>query len=235
MSAGVATVTSNTGTGNYLVNVPASTANGDLLIAVNASDWSTLALEDVPAGFTGLTTSRYDGGTNAIHIALGYRIASSEPANYTFAGGGGSDSAGALVRITGHDSTPVIVQIAPTSFVAGSGATNAPSLNPNSTDDLLICIGVADGANGGGALTWTAPSGMTEHIDVQSSTFTSLTVASLQSPSTPSGVKTFTPSAAHDKGACCTISIKSAAGGATPTPTRPVVAPYQAAFRASSW
>jgi len=220
--ASVATVASGNGTGNYTVNVPASTANGDLLIAVNASDWSTLALEDVPAGFTTLTTSRYDGGTNAVHVALGYRIASSEPANYTFAGGGGSDSAGCLLRITGHQSTPTIVQVAPTAFVAGSGATVAPTITPNGTDDLLLCFAVADGANGGGTLTWTAPSGMTEHIDVQSTTFTTLTVASLQSPSSPSGTKTFTPSAAHDKGACCTISIKSAAGTAPVVPIFPI-------------
>lgn len=215
MTATVATVASGNGTANFTVSVPAGTTNGDLLIAVNASDWSTLASEDVPAGFTALTTSRYDGGSNKVHIALGYRIASSEPASYTFAGGGGSDSVGAILRITGHDGTPVIAQVAPSALTAGSGSVNAPSITPNASDDLLLCFACTDGANGGGTLTWTPPSGMTEEVDRQSTTFTSLTVASLQSPSTPSGTKTFTASAAHDAGGTCTISIKSS--GTSPT------------------
>lgn len=216
MSATVAGSASGSGTANFTVSVPTGTANGDLLIAVNASDWSTLALEDVPAGFTALTTSRYDGGSNKVHIALGYRIASSEPASYTFAGGGGADSAGAILRITGHETTPTIAQVAPVALVAGSGAVSAPSINPNGTDDLLLCMACTDGASGGGAITWTAPSGMTKQIDKQSNTFTSLVVASLQSPSTPSGTKTFTPSTAHDAGGVCTVSIKSAAAGSPP-------------------
>lgn len=215
MTATVASVASNAAAVNYTVNVPAGTVNGELLIAVNASDWDTLANEGVPAGFTALTTSSYDGGTNAVHIALGYRIASSEPASYTFAGGGGADSAGALLRITGHDSTPTIAQVAAGALTAGSGAVSAPTITPNTATDLLLCFACTDGANGGGALTWTPPSGMTEHIDVQSSTFTTITVASLQNPSTPSGAKTFTASTAHDAGGVCTISIKST-GSATP-------------------
>jgi len=218
VTATVATVASNAAAVNYTVNVPAGTANGDLLIAINASDWDTLANEGVPAGFTALTTSRYDGGTNTVHIALGYRIASSEPANYTFAGGGGSDSAGALLRITGHDSTPTIAQVAPNALTAGAGAVSAPTITPNAGNDLLICIACTDGASGGGALTWTPPSGMTEVVDIQSSTFTSLTVAYLQNPSTPSGAKTFTPSTNHDVGGVCTLSIKSTSTAAPAVP-----------------
>lgn len=225
MTATVATVaTGSSGSGNYTVNVPSGTVNGDLLIAVNASDWSTLALEDVPTAFltgtggTTLSTSRFDSGTDSVHVALGARIASSEPASYTFPGGGGSDSAGAIIRITGHDSTPVIAQVAPNTLTAGSGAVNAPTITPNASNDLLICVACTDGANGGGALTWTAPSGMTEAVDVQSGTFTTLTVAYLQNPATPSGAKTFTPSAAHDKGGVCTISIKSTGSAAPAVP-----------------
>lgn len=203
--------------GSPTVTIPTGTTNGDLLIAVNASDWNTLALNDVPPAFktgTGgitLGTSDYDGGSNAFHVALGARIANNEPANYTFPQDN-ADNVMAIIRVTGHDSTPVITQVAPST--TGTG-TQAPSIVPNGSDDLLLCFFGAE-TSIGGTRTWTPPSGMTEHVDRQSSVWTSLLVASLQSPSNPSGVKTATPSAAVNNGAGCTISIKAAAvGGGT--------------------
>jgi hypothetical protein len=211
----VASVASNDGDSvDIVVSVPAGTANGDLLIAISASDWGTFAGNDVPAAFktgTGgitLGTSDYDAGSNAVHIALGARIASSEPANYTFPHDS-SALVSAIVRITGHDSTPVIAQVAPRTTGTGK---EAPSIVPNGSDDLLLCI-FAGEHNGSGAITWTPPSGMTEHVDRQSTIWTSLLVASLQSPSNPSGVKTATPSITVDTGAGCAIAIKAASSG----------------------
>lgn len=219
MTATVAAVSSANGTSNYTITLPSGTTNGDLLIGIVASDWNTLANNNLPlASWTALTTSDYDGGTNAMHVAINYRIASSEPANYTVSIGGGADSAAAILRVTGHDGTPVIVQVAPTVVSAGTGAINAPSLTPSGADDLLICIGAVDGANGGGALTWSdTAGGLTEHVDRQSTTWTSLKVGSLANPSSPSGAKTLTPTSptSHNNGAACTISIKSTASGAT--------------------
>lgn len=218
MTPTVASAAQNAGSSNFTVSVPSGTVNGDLLIAVNASDFSTLAASPVPAGFTALATSSYDGGSNSIHVAIGYRIASSEPANYTFTVGSSSDNAAALLRITGHDSTPTIVQVAPTAFSAAA-AVIAPTITPNGATDLLVCFASSDGANGTGTVSWTPPSGMTEHADAQSATFTSVTAASLQNPSSPSGTKTFTSSPGNDHGGACTISIKSAtAGGAAFVP-----------------
>lgn len=211
----VAAVSSGNGTANYNVAVPAGTTNGDLLVAIAASDWGTLAGNDVPAAFKtgtgGLTlgTSDYDGGSNAFHIALGARIANSEPANYNFAVGSSADHVAAIIRVTGHDSTPTIAQVAPSTV--GSGDT-APSIVPNGSDDLLITIHGAE-TTSGGARTWTPPAGMTEHVDRQSTTFTFLGVNSLQSPSNPSGTKVATESSGINNGAACSISIKAAAGG----------------------
>jgi len=216
VTATVAAASAGTGaSGTYTVTIPTGTANGDLLIAVNTSDSSTLAASPIPTGFTALSTASYDGGANSIHVAIGYRIASSEPASYTFTVGTGSDNAGCLLRVTGHDTTPTIAQVAPSAFAA-AGAVVAPSIVPNTATDLLICFACSDGANGTGTVTWTPPSGMTEQVDTQSATFTSLTVASLQNPSNPSGTKTFTSSPGNDHGGACTISIKSAAAGGTP-------------------
>jgi hypothetical protein len=210
----VAGVESGDGTSNFPVAVPAGTTDGELLIGVVASDWNTLANNTLPlASWTALPTSDYDGGTNQVHVGLFYRVASSEPANYTVTIGGGADTVGAILRVTDADSTPVIAEVAPNTFTAGAGATTAPSVVPNGSNDLLLTFHVSDGASGGGTLTWTPPSGMTDHVDRQSTTWTSLQVSSLQSPSNPSGTKTATPSGAHDKGAACTISIKSSGAG----------------------
>jgi hypothetical protein len=210
----VAGVESGAGTSNFTVAVPAGTTDGELLIGVVASDWNTLANNTLPlASWTALPTSDYDGGTNQVHVGLFYRVASSEPANYTVTIGGGADTVGAILRVTDADPTPVIAEVAPNTFTAGAGATTAPSVAPNGANDLLLTFHVSDGASGGGTLTWTPPSGMTDHVDRQSTTWTSLQVSSLQSPSNPSGTKTATPSGAHDKGAACTISIKSSGAG----------------------
>ena len=203
--AGSATNHSNAG--NFNVSVPAGTQNDDLLIAINASDWDTLANTGVPTGFTALTTSGYDGGTNNVHVAVGYRIASSEPANYSFPGGTSSDTAGILIRITGADSTPVIAQVAPTAVTAGTGTVTAPTPTPDSSSDLIIVAVATDGDQGSGALTWTWDASCSEIAEVQSTLYTVLTSAASDS----TGTYTATSSTGtHDKGGAIAISIKAA-------------------------
>lgn len=220
MTAQVVTVASGNGTGSaYSVTKPSGTVNGDLLIAAAASDWGTLAASTVPTGFTALTTSDFDGGLNAVHLALGYKIASGEGASYSFPVGASADHVAALLRIDGHDPAGVISQVAPVTISSGSGAIAAPSITTGRTDDLLLCFGVVDGAGGGsgGAIAWTVTgAGLAEQIDRQSGSWTSLGVGSLQDPSTPSGTKTLvTAPTGHGAGCAATISIKSIAVAAT--------------------
>ena len=194
---------------SYTVNVPAGTQDGDLLIAVSASDWETLADHAVPTGFTALSTSSYDGGSNSIHAAIGYRIASSEPANYTFTDGvsAGSDNAGMIIRVTGADATPVIAQVAPTAITAGTGTVTAPSPTPDSSSDLIIVAVVTDGGDGGGSVSWSWHASCAEINEVQSTTFTSISAAATDS----SGTYTATASPDHNNGGAIAISIKTAA------------------------
>jgi hypothetical protein len=210
------------GGGNFTVARPAGTANGDLLIAVNSSDWNTFADSNVPASFTtaggGLTlsTSDYDAGANGYHLALGARFANNEPASYTFPGGANADPAGGVLRIIGFDTTQtlanLIKEVAP-AVIAANAAVGAPSIVPFGPDDLLICFAALDG-QGPGALTYNPPSGMAEHIDIQPTTWNALTAASMSSPSNPSGIKTFTTNpASHANGVAATISIKSPSAG----------------------
>lgn len=229
MVAAVASVAAVTAQSvDVVVPVPAGTTNGDLLVAVHASDWGTLASHPVPAGFTALSTSSYDGGSNNLHIAIGYRVASAEPASYTFANTD-ADAVCAILRVTGHDTTPTIAQVAAAGFALNTTAVAAPSITPNGANDLLLTFYIAE-AGFAGATSFTAPAGMTEQVDLQSTSWTTLAIDSLASPSSPSGTKTATFSSASQQGAggpgAATISIKSAAGAST-TPV--------SASRATSW
>lgn len=215
----VASSNSASGTSSTVnVTAPTGTASGDLLIAVSATDAGTMAQTGIPTGFTQLSTSSYDGGSNKVHVNVGQKVAGSEPGTYAFAEpGSSSDSVAAVLRVTGADGTPVIVEVAPTVF-GTSGAVSSPSLTPNGSDDLLICLTVADGSGtGGGAVVWTQPTGMTLVLNRQSTQWTALGVASLAAPSSPSGTKTWTPSGNHNKGAALTISVKAASSSVSGT------------------
>lgn len=210
----VANVTSaNSNSAGYPVNVPPGTVNGDLLIGAVASDFGTFAGNAFGTGWTELTTSEYNGGTNAFHVGLWARVASSEPASYTVSHDS-SDSVAAILRITGWDSASGIsgiVQVAPST--TGTGTT-APSAVPGGTDSLLLTFHGAE-TSAGGARTWTPPSGMTELVDRQSTTWTTLEVNRLSGPSNPSGTKVATPSASVDTGAACTLIINAPSSGFT--------------------
>lgn len=220
MAAIVAGVASGDNGSNYgsafNVNVPAGTVDDDLLIAVNVSEWSTFANSSVPAGFTPLATSSFDGGSNGAHVAIGYRLASSEPASYSFGSGSGSSNSGAIIRVTGHEGTPTIAQVAPIND--GTAAEfDAPSIVPNGADDLLLVF--HGGEAGDTVATWTPAAGMTEEVDhPNSGGYATLLVSSLASPPNPSGVKTALISSGGTQIGGCTISIASA-GGAPPPAT----------------
>lgn len=192
----------------FPVNVPAGTANGDLLIAVNASEWGSLASNAVPAGFTRLTTSEFDGGANGIHISIGWRTASSEPASYTFASAADTANVGAIFRITGHAAAVQVAQAA-----AAVGLT-APSVVPNGASDLLMTFHVSR-TSGSTTMTWTPPTGMTEHVDLTRGDYISLHAASLAAPPNPTGTRTATQSFS-DQAVSAAISI---AGDVAPTRT----------------
>ena len=215
--AGLASANSNSA--GYPVNVPGGTVNTDLLIGVVASDFGTAAGNALGTGWTPLTTSSYDGGTNGFHTQLWGRAASSEPASYTVSQDS-SDSVAGIIRVTGWDSATGlsgIVQVAPNS---ADGGKTAPSILDGGAGTLLLTVHAGE-SSAGGARTWTPPSGMLEQIDRQSTTWTAVEVCSLLAPSNPTGTKAATPSAAVDTGGAVAILIKAAASGGGSTTASP--------------
>ena len=205
----IAATSSNAGSTAFAVTAPTGTTNGDLLIAVSASDWGNFSENGLPAGFTPLTTAQYDGGFNAVHLAVGYRVASSEPASYAFPVGGSSDTVGSIIRVVGAEPATTIVQAAPTAFVSGTGAVTSPSITPAGTNDLLLGFAVSDSSNVGGVFSWSTFGGAAVDVTRQSSTWTALGVGHVSSPSSPSGAIGWTSSpSGHANGVTSTISIK---------------------------
>lgn len=210
-----AVASNNNNSTSYTVAVPTGTANNDLLIGAVASDFGTAAGNAFPTpAWTALATASYDGGTNFSHLLLYARIAASEPANYSISHDS-SDSVAAILRITGWDLASgisgAVRQVAPSTV--GDGTT-APTVTPFGATDLMLTFHCGEGSSGG-TLTWTPPSGMTESVDRQSTTWMSMEINWLQNPSSPSGTKVATPSIALGAGvgAACSISIAPTGGG----------------------
>ena len=140
----------NPGGSSLTINVPSGTVNGDVMIAVLA--WYTATSITPPSGWT-LIATQPDGegiGYNSSY----YRVAASEPANYTWNWSGTSYPAGIIYTFSGvNTSTPIDV-----SQVESGTSTlpTAPSVTTRVSNDYLINTFEF---NGGSA--FTIPSGMT--------------------------------------------------------------------------
>ncbi len=142
-------------------NVPAGVQNGDLLLAFCVS---TVAAWTPPAGWTAHPNSA--GGVAPLY----QRIASSEPANYTFVASGSGNNMTTIVAIKDvAASSPA--EVAGNSGVVGSGNIVLPTITTSGANRLLLQMVCR--AGGGG--TFTPPGTATERYDavVAPTTFTS--------------------------------------------------------------
>lgn len=159
---------STNGGGAITTTKPTSTANGDLLIAhVSLSRDNVTAT--APTGWT-LLTQISAGTANTFQYVktwLYYKIAASEPANYTWNFSGGISGSVTITRITGHDSIAPIANIAYTVTDPQNFGTvhSAGSHIPNVPNSLILTF--CDAGWNGGAASFTWGSG-TEAYDAGS-------------------------------------------------------------------
>lgn len=158
--------TTNWSTGNGTLTKPTGVVDGDLLILAVGGDLA--ASEDitytVPAGFTQLLANTRSHATNAgTNLQVWYRIASSEPANYTITPSANNLTGASMLRIDGHDGTDPFDVSSITGF-DNSTEPKIPSITTTVNDCLIIGIVEWDQSK---TLT-TIPSGWTAqyHIDV---------------------------------------------------------------------
>lgn len=177
-------------TTNLSVTKPTGTADKDKLIGFQATDAGTYSQLTAPAGFNLLTG--LDKGTDALHFKLWEKTAASEGSSYSFGNGNGNDGIIILVAVRGADLNTAHWFYNTPAWTANSTSRVADSLTGAQPGALLLCSAVVDMNNT--AATYTPPSGMTEQADVQSNTWTAMSVASLLAPPDPTGTKTFTVS-----------------------------------------
>jgi hypothetical protein len=146
--------------GDPVCNVPAGVQNGDLLLAFCTS---TVAAWTPPAGWTAHPTSA--GGV----APLFQRIASSEPANYTFVASGAGNNSVTIVAIKDvAAATPA--EAGSNSGVVGSGNIVIPTVTSGGANRLLFQMVCRAGGSG----TFTPPGTAAERYDtvVAPTTFT---------------------------------------------------------------
>lgn len=195
---------------------PTNTADGDVMVAFQSNDFGTYAATTPPAGWTLLTG--YDRGSNGFHVKIWTKVAAGEGGTYSFAQSASTDGCVTIVTLRGADTNTANWLTAALSNITAPATTyDAPTVSGAAAGSALLAFVMSENSNTATTFTWTPPGGMTEQADVQSTTWTSQSVASLLSPSNPTGAKTFTHTgAAGTTGGAITASIViPAAGGAT--------------------
>jgi RHS repeat-associated protein len=152
-------------TGALTLNKPTGTVDGDLLIMTASADLS--ASEDVtyaiPSGWTQLlANTRSDASSAGNNLQVWYKIASSEPANYSITPDHSNLIGGSITRITGHDaSSPIDVSNVTAS---ATGEASAPSVTTTGDNRQVLRIATWDQSK----TINTIPGGHTQsyHVDV---------------------------------------------------------------------
>lgn len=150
------------------INVPVGTVDDNLLLVVGGSDDNTAASPDEWLDETGWTKPIMIGDTTVdAKLVMYWRVASSEPASYTFDHGSSDELWGIMFRISGvNTANPInIVGVA----TLDGGGTNRDALSIITTvDDCLAFYAVA--FDGGDGTPFGEPTGWTEHSEHNSGT-----------------------------------------------------------------
>lgn len=217
--------TSATAGATFTVTKPAGVASGDLLLAYQYGDESSVEAQLTgPSGWTLLGTKSDLQSAGCGILKIWQKTATgSEPASYTFgvgSGGNNTDGDCAILAFTAGTFNSATPTTTPT--FGGSGTVNNNSVAPSVTgvvDGLLLCSFHALGGNA----TWTPPAGMTEIVDFKSSgVWTASEVASLALTSTAAtGTKTATSSVGGMTDLSSSLIVNPTAASDATTPSVP--------------
>lgn len=142
------------------VNVPAGVQNNDILLA-QVMLGSSQAVT-TPAGWTLLAGPLADYTTSSVNAYVFWRVASSEPASYTFSFSGSANSVGCMLAYSGGDPSDPIDDIQTAVDSSLSTSHNASAVTTSRGGNLIVVLWGGFESND---FTWTPPSGMTERYD----------------------------------------------------------------------
>lgn len=145
------------------ISKPTGTVEGDLMIASFTGDGNAGNAPTGPAGWTLGDEGNPGGGDGSnAWTAWWWKIAGpSEPASYDFSQTGSADSAGGIITLTGtHETTPIDTH---SEAMATSNTPTASGITTTADDSMLVIVGGQQ--NGGTAMDWTPPGGVTQRYE----------------------------------------------------------------------
>ncbi len=167
--------------GNVTVSVPSGTLDNDVMVAIVVS--AAIDLDTPPSGWT---LREQQTGTQPT-FAVWTRVASSEPASYTWSGA--NADVGAILTFRGV-STANPFDIDGAAGPTTSTAATAPSITTSNANAMVIAMQCVNDA----AAPTTPPSGMTERVDESAgggNNFSMSVATVLQAAAGASGAKAF--------------------------------------------
>ncbi|MEV0247984.1 hypothetical protein AB0H76_15430 [Nocardia sp. NPDC050712] len=190
-AAVVAAASISGGTTSLTCAKPTGTLEGHVMIAYQCSDWGTYAALTAPAGWTLLTG--LDRGSDNLHLKIWSKVAgSSEASTYAWPQGSGVDGCVSIVTLRNVNTNTGTWLFATPVFAAAAASRVAASVTGAGTGAIMLAHSMIEPQNT--ACSYAPPAGMTERADVQSTTWVTQSVASLDGPTNPTGTKTFTVS-----------------------------------------
>lgn len=151
-------------TASPTVSKPAGTADGDWLCMFTATDVTHTA--NTPSGWTLIASLAQSTDST---LSAFYKIASGEPASYTFTSLFTTTQVGTIcvMAYSGVDGTTPLDGVAPTTLAsAAANGQTWPSITPASSDAAVVGVGGSDPSSSARAATVSAsPTGQTERVD----------------------------------------------------------------------
>lgn len=150
----------NISSAGVTIAVPTGTANNDIMFALIKRTTNT-APSAPASGWSGPYTAT---ATNAFWLY--YRVASSEPADYTWTWAGAERNGGTIVTFRDgfNTSTPIDV-VSNTGYVTSDTTARAASMTVSAANSVVLYFGYVHSS---AAVTFTAPASpgtFTEHVD----------------------------------------------------------------------
>lgn len=191
----------SSGASTIVINKPASTADGDLLVGlVNGDPGQT---QTGPAGWTQITGSPQSVG-GGLKGSVWYKIASSEGASWTWTSSGGNYYVGCVGRWTGLQASPLDVSNGAVN--ANTTTVVAPAVTTTVTDDLVTRLVTTSNAT-----TCTFASG-TSRISIGSAGDLAVVYEQYQATAATTGTNTATAQANNMVAFTATFKQSTAAG-----------------------
>ncbi|HEX9730119.1 MAG TPA: hypothetical protein VGA37_16605, partial [Gemmatimonadales bacterium] len=191
---------------NLTINKPTGTVQDDVMIASVAVRPSSSTITP-PTGWTLIRTDTWDSGITEILSTYRKVAGASEPASYSWGLTASTGAVGGILSFSGVDTTTPI-DVSNGQQVNTGDDVAAPSVTTTVANTMLVTAHAVTSSGTSGS-AWTPPTGMTEAVDVSSSSGTGGESIELnyvlQASAGATGTKTATMSAHDDAGGAAQI------------------------------